>query len=155
MHSAAQVVPLPGKWEVTPTFFVFDDTTQAYEPFMVQSGDHNTRAECLDAAYFEKKSFDKPQFATNQSTSPELRCVVTNEGVKVSTTVWRQICTDPKEFIEEEKYAVSLLKDAIEIENYSASKSPTSGGSKFMRQSKAIIKLKRIGDCDKAPKSKP
>ncbi len=148
MHSSAQTVPLPGQWDVTNTALVFDEATQAFQPFMVQRGDSDTRSECLDAAYFQRMALDKPYFVTQQNDRPGLQCVVTNEAGTDSTNVWRQVCTDQDGFIEEGRYAVSLLSNAIEIESYSASKLPVSRGSKSTRQSKVFMRFKRTGDCN-------
>jgi hypothetical protein len=147
VNATAQNVPLPGKWEMVNTFFVFDDSTKAYQPFMVQGGDDAARSGCFDANYFAMEAFTKPMFVTKQDERPGLQCVISDEGLSDSTRTWRQVCTDPEGLIEDDLYSISLTSTAIAIESHHVSKSSSSSGLIF-RKSKGITKFKRLGNCD-------
>lgn len=146
--SSAQSEPLPGKWEKSFDGFVFDDKTKTYG-LMVGSKD----IDCLSEAYFQEKSFHVPKFMAQEHAQQGRRCVVSNEGQSGSTTTWRQVCTDPNKATEDERWLISISSDELELEHKMVSKKRYASDPDWEARSKQVIKLKRIGECDKAVKA--
>lgn len=148
--SSAQSKPLPGKWAKSFAGFVFDEKTKTYL-YMIDSED----TVCLSEAYFQEKSFHVPHFGAQESERQGRRCVVSNEGESGSTTTWRQVCTDTDETTRDERWLISISSDELALENNVVLTKHLVSGQALEAKNKTVIKLKRIGECDKPVKAQP
>jgi hypothetical protein len=151
MPSSAQTMPLPGKWDFSTKFFVFDDETQLYQPFMMQNGDHDTHTRCLDAEFFRRSAFHTPRFYSVHQDRPGQQCTVSKEEQNGSSITWRQLCTGPNQSTVDERQHISVQSDDVAIESQNVSIDKLSNRPDNVMKTKLLIKYKRVGDCDKTP----
>lgn len=153
LPSSAQSEPMPGKWEKRFSAFAFDDKTKSYVPFALQFQDNDIVTECLSEAYFREKSFHVPKFHAQEHGLQGRRCVVSNEGQSGSTTTWRQVCTDPNGSTEDERWVILISSNEVALERNSVTTRRHASSADSEERNKQVITLKRIGECDEAPKA--
>jgi hypothetical protein len=151
--SFARPEPVPGKWERKISTFVFDDATKSYVPFELQSRANDSVTECLSEAYFQEQSFRVPKFFAQESDLQGRLCVVSNEEQSGSTTTWRQVCTDPSGSTEDERWMISISNSEVALERTSVTKKHQASSAVLQARNKQMMTLKRIGECDEAPKT--
>lgn len=151
--ASAQAEPLPGIWDRGAAVFVFDEKTKDYVLFSLQSHDNDIVTECLSAAYFQKLSFHQPKFFVKEKDQSGRRCVVSNEVRSGSTTMWRQVCTDPNGSTEDERQLISISSDELSLEGDYVETSRRPNSSDWEIKNKTATKFWRIGECDEAPKA--